>query len=98
MVCKEEGEEAVEAYKSAYDLPEKLDLVILDMTVAGGMGRLEAMKRLREFDPRVKAMVSSGYWDDPVMANPMDYGFKGVSPKPFSGEELLRVVAEVIAS
>ena len=97
VVCKEDGREAVEAYKSAYDLPEKFDLVILDMTVPGGMGGLETMKRLRKFDPRVKAIVSSGYWDDPVMANPLDYGFKGVLPKPFSREELLRVVAEVIA-
>ena len=61
------------------------------------MGGQEAMRRLKELDPDVKAIVVSGYSSDPVMARYSDYGFSGCVQKPFQTEELIRVVAEVAA-
>jgi DNA-binding NarL/FixJ family response regulator len=62
------------------------------------MGGKELMRRLRELDPQVKAVVSSGYSLDPVMANFKEYGFIGVIPKPYTMDELKRVLSEVFSA
>jgi two-component system, cell cycle sensor histidine kinase and response regulator CckA len=79
----ENGEEAVEKYAAAMKSGEAFDTVILDLTVRGGMGGRETINRLREIDPAVSAIVSSGYSDDPVVANYRDYGFKDILSKPY---------------
>ena len=61
-----------------------------------GMGGREAIEQLLEFDPEVKAIVSSGYSTDPIMSAYQDYGFKGVVSKPYGTEELLNTLREVI--
>jgi DNA-binding NarL/FixJ family response regulator len=61
------------------------------------MGGKEAMKRLREIDPSVKAIVSSGYSDDPVMANYAAYGFNGVVSKPYTIHKLGEIIGKVLA-
>jgi len=87
-VTARDGKEAVQRYREAFQSGEPFSIVIMDLTVPGGMGGKEAVRILREFDPKVKAIVSSGYSNDPVMSNFRDYGFCGVVTKPFSYEEL----------
>ncbi len=74
------------------------DVVILDLTVPGGMDGKEAINKLLEIDPEVKAIVSSGYSDDPVLANFQEYGFQGMMPKPFESLSLGKVLFEVLQS
>ncbi|MHB0875651.1 MAG: PAS domain S-box protein [Anaerolineae bacterium] len=86
--CACDGHEAVEMYRRAREEGQAFDAVIMDLTVPGGMGGLEAMSLLRQFDPAVKAIVSSGYSNDPVMSEYRRYGFRGVMSKPYRIEEL----------
>jgi len=97
VVC-DNGATAVEIYKAALEQGARFDLVILDLTVPGGMGGMDALDRLRELDPDVKAIVSSGYCCDPVMSDPSAYGFKGVVPKPYDFKLIRKVVADVLQS
>ena len=89
-----DGAEALQRYMASKRRP--FSAVIMDLTVPEGMGGKEAIRRLTELDPGVKALVSSGYSYDPVMANFREYGFSGVIPKPYVMEELGRVLEEVI--
>jgi CheY-like chemotaxis protein len=66
--------------------------VILDLTIRGGMGGREVLGRLREIDPGVQAIASSGYSDDPVMADFEAHGFVGVIPKPYE----MRCLSEML--
>jgi PAS domain S-box-containing protein len=77
-----DGSEAVEIYKKAMKSSKPFDVVILDLTVPGGMGGEEAIKTLRTIDPKIKAIISSGYSDTSIMANFRDYGFRDVLSKP----------------
>lgn len=91
-----DGEEAVAMYKNAMNQHEPFDGVILDLTVPGGMGGKEAIRRLRQIDPTVKAIVSSGYSEDPVLANYQEYGFSGVVAKPYSFTELGATLQRIV--
>jgi two-component system cell cycle sensor histidine kinase/response regulator CckA len=62
--------------------------VLLDLTVPGGMGGKETVKQLADIDPEVKAVVSSGYANDPIMADYKRYGFKSIVAKPYDIEKL----------
>ena len=64
----------------------------MDLTVPGAMGGKEAVQRLLEIDPKAVAIISSGYSNDPVIANFRDYGFKDVIGKPFTAEKLSEVL------
>jgi len=90
------GAEAIEMYKRAKESEKPYDVVILDLTVPGGMGGKKAINKLLEIDPEVRAIVSSGYSDDPVLANFQEYGFKGMMPKPFTSQSLSKVLHEVL--
>ncbi len=70
--------------------------MILNLTVPGGMGGQEALHQLKALDPDVRAIVSSGYSNDPVMANYAHYGFCGAVKKPYLVQEMSRVLDEVI--
>jgi CheY-like chemotaxis protein len=91
-----EGSEAIEMFKKAKESGKPYEVVILDLTVPGGMGGKDAVRKLLEIEPKVKAIVSSGYSDDPVLANFKQYGFNGVLPKPFDPLSLSGVLSEVI--
>lgn len=82
------GKEAVEYYLDAYNNGHPYYAVIMDLTIPGGMGGTEAVKKLLEIDPEVRAIVSSGYSNDPIMASFSDYGFKGFLAKPYRINEL----------
>jgi DNA-binding NarL/FixJ family response regulator len=69
---------------------------VLDLTVPGGMGGREAIEQLRQIDPGVRAIVSSGYSSDPVLANYRAYGFRGVVAKPYKVDDFARVMREVL--
>ncbi len=84
VVVTSEGQEALDVYKESLDNEQNFDLVILDLTIPGGMGGLETLDKLKEFNPDVKVIVSSGYSTDPIMANYSEYGFVGSIPKPFT--------------
>ena len=92
----EEGQCAVRKYQAALDASAPYDAVILDLTIKGGMGGQETIEMLKEIDPTVKAIVSSGYSDNPVIANYKQYGFCEVVAKPYEmvefSQKLYRVV------
>jgi DNA-binding NarL/FixJ family response regulator len=73
------------------------DVVIMDLTVPGGMGGKEAMTRLLEGDPQIVALVSSGYSNDPIMSEYRKYGFKGVISKPYKLEHLSEILRRVLS-
>jgi two-component system, cell cycle sensor histidine kinase and response regulator CckA len=82
------GEEAVGAYQAAMASGRPFDIVILDLTIRGGMGGAETVLRLRELDPGVKAIVTSGYSEDAVIADHQKHGFRAFLKKPYNGDEL----------
>lgn len=88
--------EGVNLYRQQMEAGKRFDLVILDLTLPGGMGGKEALKRLIEIDPTVNAIVSSGYAMDATMSRYQDYGFRGVIAKPYEAAELGRTVHDVI--
>ncbi|MGO9259459.1 MAG: ATP-binding protein [Bryobacteraceae bacterium] len=83
-----DGAEAIALCEDAIASGRGFDAALLDLTVSGGMGGLEAAARLKELDPSLKLIVSSGYADAPVMADFRRYGFDDVLPKPWSVAEL----------
>ncbi len=88
---------AIDRYEEALRTGRRFDLVISDLTIPGGMGGLECLRRLRDLDPGVRAIVSSGYAMDPVMARFRDHGFCAMIAKPYEIAALARTVAEVLA-
>ncbi len=90
-----DGAEAIQLYESARDRGEPFGAVIADLTVPNGMGGKDMIRELRARDPEVLAIVSSGYSNDPVMANFRDFGFAGVMPKPYSSEDLATALEEL---
>jgi signal transduction histidine kinase/CheY-like chemotaxis protein len=91
-----DGEQAVQLYQQRLAGGRRYDIVILDLTVPGGVGGYEAMARLRRIDPGVRAIASSGYSDNPVMARAADLGFAGILPKPYTPSELSDAIARVL--
>ncbi len=91
-----EGHEALEMYKQSFDAGDPFDVVILDLTIPGGMGGQEVIKGLLVINPRVKAIVSSGFAEGPILANHDSYGFKGVIAKPYTERQLLDVIERVL--
>jgi CheY-like chemotaxis protein len=98
VVTAADGSEAIDLYSEAMALGRPFDAVILDLTVPRGIGGRETMSRLLEIDPAVKAIVSSGYSTDPVMANYREHGFSGVAVKPYRLAELVRTLNGVLAT
>ncbi len=83
-----DGLEAVKTYERALRQGDQFQVVILDATVRGGMGGVEAIERLRGMDPQVNAIICSGYSDEAALSEFLAYGFRGALPKPFTRREL----------
>lgn len=94
--CASDGERAVKKYKQAKKSGQPFDALILDLTIPGGMGGRETIAKLLEIDPEVRAIVSSGYSNDPVVSNYQDYGFSGEVSKPYQIEQLRAVLQTVM--
>ncbi|MBI5453710.1 MAG: PAS domain S-box protein [Deltaproteobacteria bacterium] len=92
-----DGDEAVLKYTKAKEEGKPFDLIILDLTVPGGTGGKEALRRLNDIDPGVRAIVSSGYSNDPIMADYGSYGLKGVIAKPFDIKSLREAVRSALS-
>ncbi len=91
-----DGEEALRDFCEAWEIGSPFSAVILDLTVPGGLGGKEVLSRLLTIDPQVKAIVVSGYSNDPVLANYQEYGFKGRVAKPFNLVDLSVVLNSVL--
>ena len=91
-----DGSQAIEKFVKAKETNQPFAAVILDLTIPGGMGGKEAIKELLKIDLQVKAIVSSGYSDDPIMADFQEYGFAGVIAKPYKVAELGKVLNKVL--
>lgn len=92
----QDGGEALELFSRARESGTPFDAVILDLTISGGLGGKETMEELLKLDPQVKALVSSGYADAPIMAEFAKYGFSGVIAKPYTISALSQVLNEVL--
>ncbi|MBP7948299.1 MAG: response regulator [Verrucomicrobiales bacterium] len=92
----EDGADTITRYQEAFEQGQPYDLLIMDLSIPNGLGGLQAMERIQQIDPAVRAVVSSGYCDDPVMARYMDYGFRAVLPKPYQPKELRELVETLL--
>ena len=86
------GRKAREVYENLLTKDVKIDLIIIDLTIPGGMGGVETVKAIRQLDSNVYAVVSSGYSNNPVLAGHKDFGFDDLLPKPFKLEDMRQVI------
>lgn len=91
-----DGVEMLDKYKKEFINGKKFNAVIVDLTVPGGMGGVEAVKELIKYDPDVKAIASSGYSNNPVMSDFLSFGFKGIISKPYKIEELSETISRIL--
>ena len=94
--CAQDGHQAINKYLNAKEKGTPFDVIIMDLTIPGGMGGEKTIKELLDVDPQVRAIVSSGYSSDPILANYKQYGFKGIVAKPYLMEELCSALDAVI--
>jgi len=90
-----DGQSAIQGYEDARKYGRNWDVVLLDLTIPGGMGGRETLHALRKIDAEVRAIVMTGYTNDEIMNNYAKAGFKAVLPKPFTANALKTVLAEV---
>jgi PAS domain S-box-containing protein len=90
-----DGAHAVKKYKEALESNNPFKLVILDLMVPGGMGGIETLQELKEIDPDVKAVVSSGYSNNPIMSDFQSYGFVDVIPKPYTISQVANLLNKI---
>lgn len=93
-----DGASCIAAYREAMTAGRRFQVVILDLTVPGGMGGRECMAELLKLDPNVRGIVSSGYSNDPVMANHRQHGFRAVVPKPYAVTVLAEAIRKVLGA
>jgi two-component system, cell cycle sensor histidine kinase and response regulator CckA len=92
VTTAKDGAEALWLYRENLEADDRFDMVIMDLTVPGGMGALEAVEKLKATDPDARVFISSGYANDPVMNNCYSYGFQGVVRKPYTLDEITEVI------
>ena len=92
-----DGEEAIEKYKEALLKGKRFDIVILDLTVPGGMGGREAITKLKKIDPYVSAIVSSGYSETDTLPKYREYGFLAYLQKPYTLSKLYATIVKIIS-
>jgi two-component system cell cycle sensor histidine kinase/response regulator CckA len=92
-----DGSETIDLYKKSLEMNQPYDAVIMDLTIPGGMGGAETIEKLLIINPQVKAIVSSGYSNDPIMVDFRQYGFRGFIMKPYLLMELKKTLVQVLA-
>lgn len=90
------GEEAIEIFNEHRQTAHPVDVTIMDLTVPGAMGGKDAVQEILKIDPDARVIVSSGYSNDPVMANAERFGFQGAISKPFSIDQLNVILRKVL--
>jgi two-component system cell cycle sensor histidine kinase/response regulator CckA len=95
VFCASTGEEAIKAHKRAADFGKPFDMLLLDLEIRGGLGGADALGIIRENFPNVRAVVTTGFVDDSVLANHRDFGFCGVLMKPFRVDQLVACVGQL---
>jgi two-component system cell cycle sensor histidine kinase/response regulator CckA len=98
VTVAKDGREATMLYEQAMQQGSKFDLVILDLTIPGGMGGKETLVRMLTLDPKVRAIASSGYSHDPIMSDFRSHGFVAVLPKPYDGNQIQQVVDQTVVT
>jgi PAS domain S-box-containing protein len=96
VVITADGAAAVDQFSTAFDGGNAFDVVIMDLTIPGGMGGKEAVKKLLEKDPAAKVIVSSGYATDPIMSEYKKYGFSAVVAKPYTINQLQETLSDLV--
>lgn len=96
VLLAKNGQEVVEIYAESCRIKLGIDLVILDLTIPGGMGGEEAVVEILKIDGQAQVIVASGYSNDPVMANCQEYGFRGSISKPFKLSELNLIIESIL--
>ena len=94
--CVRCGEEAIVSYREALSIGQPYNGIIMDLTIRGGMGGKETIKGILSLDPGARAIVSSGYSNDPIMAHPQEYGFLDVLTKPFTMLDLSEKLSSLL--
>lgn len=95
VVVVPDGDTAIERYKELLNTGKHIDIIIMDLTIPGGMGGQEAVQHILNIDPDAKVIVASGYSNDPVMADCKKYGFSASVAKPFDLKELQKAISSV---
>jgi PAS domain S-box-containing protein len=90
------GDEAIKFYQRYLNIGRPYDAVIMDITVVGGMGGEECFRHLRDLDPDVRAIVSSGYDNEDMARRFLDLGFCGYLTKPYRVTDLGKVLRAVL--
>ncbi|MDD3814242.1 MAG: PAS domain S-box protein [Desulfocapsaceae bacterium] len=98
VVEARDGKEAISLYRSYRDENRPINFVIMDLTIPGGMGGKEAVQEILALDPAAKVIVSSGYSNDPIMANCRQYGFLAAVAKPFQMEDIVKALQQLLSS
>ena len=96
VISARDGLTAIDLYKKEKAAGAPFDIVILDLSVPNGLGGKETIEQLRNFDPAVKAVVSSGYTNDPVVQDFSHYGFSERLAKPYNISEMKNLLEKVI--
>jgi CheY-like chemotaxis protein len=94
----QDGQAAIDLISQSLANGKKFEVVILDLTVPGAMGGKEAIQHLRRLDPHIKAIVTSGYSDDPIMCDFQKYGFQGILVKPYKIFDLAKILESMLSS
>ncbi len=95
VLLVENGHEAIELYNEYYKSNRSIDIIIMDLTIPGGMGGKDAVQEILRINPEAKVVVSSGYSNDPVIAHYKEHGFKAFIVKPFKFAELNKLINEI---
>ncbi len=95
-VLTRDGQETINKYQALQDEKKPVDIIIMDLTIPGGMGGIETVKKLLAVDPQAKVIVISGYSNDPVMSDCKRYGFSAALGKPFSLDELAKIIESIL--
>ncbi len=96
VLLVKDGAAALKLYREHSDSGEPIEIVIMDLTIPGGMGGKDAVKEMLAFDPSAKVIVSSGYSNDPIMADCQEYGFVAAVVKPYQLQEITKVINQVL--
>lgn len=91
------GDQLLEKYKKSISNNKPFDLVILDLTIPGGVGAKEIIKELRKINPEINSILTSGYYNDPVVVNYKEYGFNGVLKKPYTLDQVKMLLSSIFS-